>query len=186
MAEKIQSRLKKNGLFKTLFAGDKKTKLIIAVGLLAMLLILLTEFLPDKGGGADAASQTYAQPQSADAYRTQLEQSLTKILEKINGVGAVTVLVTLEGTTEYVYAEDTDKSISSDSTGSDENVKSELVLVESGGDKQALVKKVIQPKVSGVVVVCQGGSNLTVSEQVYKAVSAALGISYAKICVADC
>ena len=46
-----------------------------------------------------------------------------------------------------------------------------------------LVKKIIRPKISGVVVVCGGGGDITLKERVIKAVSAALDISYARICV---
>lgn len=182
MAEKTK---KLSGLFRIPKAAgmNRKTKIIVAIGLLAMLLIFLTEILPD-------SEETNADPTAAyssadtQAYKKQIEKELTEILERIDGVGSVSVLATVEGTTEYIYAEEEDRSSSVESGKTDESYQNSIVLIEENGEKKALVRKIIQPKVSGVVVVCEGGDDVRISEQIYKAVSAALGISYAKICVA--
>ena len=58
-------------------------------------------------------------------------------------------------------------------------------MTEDNGKKEALVKKTLEPKISGAVVVCEGGDNIQISEKVIRAVSTALGISSSKVCVED-
>ena len=93
-------------------------------------------------------------------------------------------MITIEGTTEYVYAEElsTDKNVTSDKTS--ESYENKIVVVENNGNKEALVRKIVKPQVSGVAIVCQGGDNLSVQERVYKAVSTVLNIPTSRICVA--
>ena len=93
---------------KNMFGGDKKTKLILAAGIIGILLIMLSEFIPNSDKSNDNVKQseeTGISSDDTDEYKNQIESELTEILSKINGVGECEVMVTVEGTTEYVYAE---------------------------------------------------------------------------------
>lgn len=174
-------------LFKGLAEGSKRTKLIIAIGLIGIILIMLSEVMPDKSSAkkTDAAENhpSVTAGDENEEYKLRTEAQLKALLEQIEGVGECEVMVTLEGTTEYIYAENISKYSDNDGARTSDKFDNNIVFTEKDGEKQALVKKIIKPQIIGVVVVCEGGGNIRVNERVLKAVSTALDISSAKICV---
>lgn len=63
--------------------------------------------------------------------------------------------------------------------------ESEIVIIDNGSQKEALLKKINVPEVSGIVIVCEGGDDPKICEKVYKAVSTALKIPSSRIYVAE-
>lgn len=80
----------------------------------------------------------------------------------------VKVMVTVSSTEEYVYAE-------AQKLGADREER-DYVTVKGSGGEEALVRKINVPVITGVVAVCDGGNSDKVREDVYRAVTAALGI----------
>lgn len=116
-------------------------------------------------------------------YEEALEERLKDIIEKIDGVGTVSVMVTLEGSAFYSYATDTSEDL-----GKDGNEKKERTVVlssESTSKKEAVVSGYTLPKVKGAAVVCSGKLSETLRKRVIDVVCASLGISSAKICVTN-
>ena len=93
-------------------------------------------------------------------------------------------MLTVESTEEYVYAEEVKQSKTGGVDNKSQQNENKLVLIEQNGQKEALVQQIKKPTVSGVVVVCEGGGNATVCENIYKTVSTALGIPISNIYVA--
>lgn len=91
---------------------------------------------------------------SVTTYSTEIESDLQKILSSISGCGETKVLLTIENSVEYVYLEDSTTKT-----------------------------KEIQPVIRGVLVVCEGGDDPVVTQTVTQAVTRALDISSAKVCV---
>jgi stage III sporulation protein AG len=91
---------------------------------------------------------------SVTTYSTEIESDLQKILSSISGCGETKVLLTIENSVEYVYIEDSTTKT-----------------------------KEIQPVIRGVLVVCEGGDDPVVAQTVTQAVTRALDISSAKVCV---
>lgn len=87
-------------------------------------------------------------------YKNDMENSLKSILTKIQGVGETEVLLTMESSVEGVYLEN-----------------------------NTTKTKDIEPVIRGVVVVCEGGDQPLVTARVLNAVTKALNISSAKVCV---
>ncbi|MGN0666341.1 MAG: hypothetical protein ACI4KF_07425 [Huintestinicola sp.] len=145
----------------------------ICVGVLGMLMILFSGGAEDEG--KKNTEEKGSVSQFAD-YRQETEQRLEKILSAIDGVGDVSVMVTVSSSEEYIYAEALEKS------GEDE--ERSLVIVKNGSKEEGIVKKVKYPIITGVVVVCEGGSSGMVCEKVYYAVSKALSIPSSRIYVA--
>ncbi len=172
----------KNGIDR--FAhSDKKAGIIFVIGIIGIVLIALSGV--DTGGGKkqETPGQTGVSDDfETESYKQQITAELEQILSKIDGVGESSVMLSVEGTAEYVFAENIDKTQDYSSNGSSEKYRNEVVITNNGSE-QALVNKIIRPKISGVVVVCAGGGDITVKERVIKAVSAALNLSYGKICV---
>lgn len=131
---------------KKLFSNDKLRNIILILGIVGVALIFLSSFIdlkPEQSG-----------TNSVEEYRQGLQQSLSSMLSQIEGVGDVTVLLTIENSTEGVYL-----------------------------DNNSTKTKDIEPVVRGVVVACSGGDEPTTLERVTDAVTKALNISSAKVCV---
>ena len=166
-----------------LTSSGRTTKLIFAAGIIGIVLIALSSI-----GGSEKIKETAKSAQNsqpdvqADEFKDKVTAELENILQKIDGVGECSVMLSVEGTAEYVFAENIDKTQEYASGGSNEHYRSEIVMIDSGSN-QALVTKTLRPKINGVVVVCRGGGNVTIKERVIKAVSAALDLPYGKICV---
>ena len=150
-----------------LFTTDKKIKWIVLIGFVGILLILISEFLPQ-------SSQT---PQDA-----------------VSVLGEAQVWVTLESGVEYVYLQEevrnTDTTKDYDSEGvktlrEKDNSEQKYILVNKNGEEQPLIQKQLEPTVQGVVVVCEGASSAQVNEQIVNAVTCALGISSNRVYVAQ-
>lgn len=91
---------------------------------------------------------------SVTTYSTQIESDLEQTIGKIQGAGKTKVLLTMENSVEYVYLKDSTTKT-----------------------------KEVQPRIRGVLVVCEGGDEPLVVERVTDSVCKALGVSTAKVCV---
>jgi hypothetical protein len=182
----------KNGtLFDKLAGNDKYRKVIIAVCVIGIALIFLSGIF--KNDSAPAKEPSSQPSVTADEYAGQLESRLTDLITGIQGVGTAKVLVTMERNTEYVYATEdktsnqtTDDKSGGSSTRTQENDSSEkkyILVKDADGSQKALAVTEVQPIVKGVVVVCDGGDNPAVQENVIDAVTTALNLSSARVCV---
>lgn len=181
---------------KNLF-GNKRPGIIVALGLLGMVLIMVSSFF---GGSKESrsspasAAAAGAETKTAAVYAGEVEQKLLNLIGEIEGVGELRVLVTIENGYEKVYAQSGKSSQNSESVydaegkpsrvQQNQNEEHAYVFVENSGSKrEALLITQIEPKIKGVVVVCQGADNLVVQERVISAVTTALGISSNRVCV---
>lgn len=157
-----------------------RTTWILVMGTAGMLLI----FLSGLGGEEPAAQQPEpvqtGSQQTEDAYQAAAEQELTELLGQIRGVGRVHVLLRISGSETQVYA----REEKTETDGSRTSRESRHVLLGSGSTQSALVEQTQAPRITGVVVVCEGGDSIQVKEQIYQAVSVACSISTAQIYVA--
>ena len=177
----------------SLVADEKYTKFIIIAGLAAIALIFISNFFDSGSKTQPSPEQTvYTSSQTALAYKQEIEASLQDIISSIEGAGTTKLYVTVDSGTEYVYAADEKESKSlqngkgDGSTKTDESSDKEknyITVRLSDGTEQAIVLKEIQPTVRGVVVVCSGGGDIEVQQRVLEAVTKALNISSAKVCV---
>ena len=163
------------------FNLDKKTALFIVLGFTAILIIFLSEFsTDDKNNNYDSEK---VQSLTSVDYCEYLEEKVEEIVESIEGAGEARVMITLSETTEYIYAtndKDTRKSSNDDNNSTFEN---DYVIIENNSNDTGLLIKTIEPKIRGVAVVCEGGSDSTVQRQIYSAVSAVLNISTSRISI---
>ncbi len=91
---------------------------------------------------------------SVTTYSTEIQNDLQTVISQIEGAGETRVLLTMENSVEYVYLEDSTTKT-----------------------------KEIEPLIRGVLVVCEGGDEPVVVERITEAVTKALDISTAKVCI---
>ncbi len=91
---------------------------------------------------------------SVKTYSTEIEEDLQSVISQIEGAGETKVLLTMENSVEYVYLDDSTTKT-----------------------------KEIEPLIRGVLVVCEGGDEPVVVGRITEAVTKALDISTAKVCI---
>ena len=178
--------------FKDLFSWNKKLTIIVIIGLIGIFLIGISGLFSSKPNES-SGSRYSSNDEETDTYIAKLEAQVQDLVSSVNGVGKTKVMVTLENGIEYVYEkeETVTSSLNQDTTQSsgeklqqNEDSKTNIIIVEdSNGNKTALIKKIIQPKIKGVVVVCDGGNNSTVVANIYSVITTALNIGYDRVCV---
>ncbi len=163
------------------FFKARGIKIIVFLGLAGMALILFSDIF---SGSKKKTTQTVHNDDISVAeyqsFVSEMEERLERTLEKINGVGKTDVMITAAGSGEYVYAKDEKTDSDSGSISKDEK----YVIMGGNGEKKALVRKIDNPEITGVVVVCEGGESNVIREKIYSAVSAAFNIPSQKIYVA--
>jgi len=159
--------------------------LFIILIILIIFLIVANYFLKSKNESPSLESEFKSQATYEDEtdYSAYLEKKLANILSKLEGVGKVNVMVTLENSVEKVTATNTTKSteniIENDSEGGTRQVQREdltMQVVTRGSDGSLLVVKEIKPKVLGVIVIAEGADDPEVKERLYEAVKTVLGV----------
>lgn len=156
---------------------DKRRRILVAVGLVGILLIALSEWFPRN---SVKQSAKHTQTLSASEVESALEKRIASLIGQVQGVGDCRVMVTLESGSRFVYAAEQGYS-----EGTDSYTASEKTLyVDTENGPVGLLVTEIQPTVKGVAVVCGGGDDPTVREQVIRLVSAAFNISSGRVCVA--
>ena len=173
-----------------LLGADKKVRLIFIIGIAGILLVFFSSLFGGKGN-ENAAQGT--QSFDSEQYVEKLEERIYTMVTGIQGVGKAKVMITLENTTEYIYESEKRETTDATKDYSDGQTEKEqerndyernVILVEGSNGKEALLKTTVEPKVKGVVVVCQGGENIEVEKSIIDAVTTALDISSNKVCVA--
>lgn len=171
--------------WKSLFAGEKGKKIQI-FGTAAVIVLLL---LSSVTHGTKNASSTNVTETSEDASELEerLEQRLEELLGKIEGVGAVSVMVTLDRSSQTLFEKDekTELNTKSESDGSSENAARETEIVLAGSGKEPLRIGVVQPKVRGAAVVCGGANDPVIREKVANTVAKALNIGISRVYVTE-
>lgn len=163
--------------------SDKRTRLIFVLGIAGILLIFLSDLMPGGKKDSDTASAEQISFDETERYKKDIEQQLTELISEIKGAGRVTVMITLTGTKEYVYAEKSDLDKKTEGTGESVRTQGEIVLADGGGEKQPVLKKITAPQIGGAAVICEGASDPQTKERIINVLSAVLGLPSNRISV---
>lgn len=151
------------------FRGSKgRTTLAVFAGGAAMLLLLLSELLPQSSPKEPAGEMHL----TAAQYQAQLETQLEDLIGQMQGAGRTTVMVTLSTGEETVYAVDTQ-------TGELQQQETHVLLQ----DGSALAETTWLPQVCGVAVLCEGGGDVRVAARITELLHSLLALPSNRICV---
>lgn len=170
--------------FTSIFLNFTKNKknigIIFLIGVLGIILIGLS----DTKGNSKLKSYENFSEYDCEAYIKTLENKTQNIVSSISGAGRCKIMITAELSREKEYA--VDESISQEKEQNNLNLKkeTEIVVIEDGGNKTPLVKKINEPTIRGVLVLCEGADNPKINEMITSAVKTVLGVSSNKIFVA--
>lgn len=121
-------------------------------------------------------------------YSNYLESKLTKILGRLNGVGTISVMITLEDSVEKIPATNTTKSSEQTTETDSEGGKRDSIredsstqIINHSSDGSIVVLKEVNPNIKGVIVVADGAEDPIILETLYEAVKTVLGVSGNKV-----
>lgn len=133
---------------KNMLKDGKFKNIVIIMGVVGIGLIFISTL------SAFNPSEQKDTSYSVTEYKEDMQSSVENLLSQVDGVGNVTVLLTIENSVECVYLEN-----------------------------NSTKTKEIEPIIRGVVVACDGGDDPVVIERVLNVVTKALNISSAKVCI---
>lgn len=145
--------------------------LVLLIGMALMLLPT-----PGKEEAQDA-SVPEAQTEPAEE---DLEARLAQLLSKIDGAGAVEVLLTVRSGSETLYQ--TDSETNSEESASRQSV-STVIIEDADNAESGLVRRTDPPVYLGAVVVCQGADDPKVKLAIVEAVRCVTGLGADQISV---
>lgn len=143
---------------------EKRSIVAIVCGMLLMLIILFSDLTPENKTVSEGDSET-------TDYVKVIEEKLSDIVASIDGAGKTKVMVTLDSSEENIYAADINDS------------KSEYVVIKTSSEEGGLLLKIIQPKIRGVAIVCDGGDSYRVKNDIINAVCSVLDISSYRVSI---
>ena len=159
--------------------GIKKYKYVLLTALLGVLLLLL----PQNEKAVDSGSAT---PSAAENFdREALQNEMEDILSSLDGVGKLSLMLTVEGGGAYELAQDETASLK-EARGEEvdeQTRKTETVVLGSGTSAEVVVTHSRYPRFVGALIVCEGGDRADVQLKVTQAVSALTGLSSERISV---
>ncbi len=173
-----------NENLKKLTGVVKNPKVLIILGICGILLIFISSFF--EADGKEKNTVSVENGASTEEYRISLEKSVEEIVKSITGDKNATVVVTLDSSIRYDYADSFDTSSSNSSAEASQNESSSssktyITFRTDEGGEEPLVVTEIMPEVRGVAVVCKGGNNADVAEKIQNAVMAALNITSKRV-----
>lgn len=180
--------------------------LILIIG--GLLILVITYPLPSsskkESGGAgnggntgvtkavDVSSGTGSlKTDTKNDYTEKMEARLAGILSNINGAGKVQVFLSFSDFGMSVVEKDVSYIRNNEERSGDdtqntsvlntENSEETIYATDESGNEVPFVNKITAPKVSGVLVVAQGGGNETIQQEMKEAIMALFGIEEHKI-----
>ncbi len=164
-----------------------KAKLFFTLGLLGVALIFLSSFFETTAKDESSKNKNVSVITS-NQYCEQLEKKVKQIVTSITGSKNCVVVVTLDTSVQYIYA-DNKKQQTSNSEQNDKKENSNsteqdyIIITDSGGDESPIVITEYMPNVRGVAIVCEGGYDQIVIDKIKNAVMSALNITSKRIYV---
>jgi stage III sporulation protein AG len=152
-------------------------KLLIIIILIVIGIILL--IIPNSGGNSN---QNNVNPDlRLEEYATRIEDKIADLCSSVRGVANVKVTVYFDSGFETVYAYNEE----SKTTSSGYNSEKKYVTVGSGNDESMVCLFEKMPNICGVAVVCNGGGNPVVANEIINMISSAFGVPKSKIYVTE-
>ena len=151
--------------------SPKKLKKEVVLIIILCVLLAVTIFLPSQEilGGLFETSEVV----DSNNYASSVEQNLTNLLKNVEGVGNVDVMVSLTGSEIEILAKNIETI---KENGVIKNIES-VVMVNG----KPYVTETLNPKINSVVVVCDGGDNLSIKMVISEIISSALSVPFENI-----
>ena len=150
----------------------KKYKFVLLVVLVGIILMLL----PVSSQTKETEENKSQIPQESFDLAA-MEQRMEEVLGKIDGVGKLRLMLTLQSGTRLTLAEDTQRD-------QDRTQRETVTLNRGSGNQEIVITNRFYPVYQGAVVVCQGADSSAVRLAITETVQALTGLPSDRIRVA--
>ena len=165
---------KKNTNFLSYMKNKRNTVVIVVLLILGILLIIL----PNSSDNVKSSSNN---EERLENYVIELENKISSLCSKIQGVSNVNVSIYLDSGFETVYAYNEHNKATSNGMNSEKK----YVTIGSGNDESMVCIVEKMPTISGVAIVCRGGGNPVIANQLINLISSAYNVPKNKIYVVE-
>ena len=156
--------------FKTFFNKYKYAIIVLIIGCV----FLIAPKSENKDSNIDTTNN------QQDIQVESISDQLEKILERIDGAGDVTVMLSTAEGEKTLYQ--TDSKVTDSDTSNATDI-STIIVTDEQRTEAGLVQQIISPKYQGAIIVCDGAENPTVRLSIIDAVSKVTGLKSDKISV---
>lgn len=182
--------------FKNLFhlflnkSAKEKITIVVLAGVLLLVISLPVKKSDDNTQDTKEKQTQESQKMSNEEYAQYLENKLTDILGKVDGVGEIKVFVTIKNTGKKTIASDNSlneqKINETDSSGGsrvteEKSSSNTNIFYDTQTGSEPYVTQESMPEVEGIIIVARGGGDGTVAANITSAVEALLNVPTHKI-----
>ena len=162
----------------------KKEQLLIGA-LIGFLVLVIAIPVPK----TEKNKQTEAVKEEISEKEYSMEAELKEILQRISGVGRTEVFITYEDEGKIVVEKDEsvseeliEEADSSGGTRTTTSTRNEKATVYGNADAPYVIQE-LSPTIKGILVVAEGGGNVTVKKQIQETIEALFGLDSHKISI---
>lgn len=186
----FENEVMKLNFLRKVFEGKEKERKnsLFIVFLVGILLISFIPALTKKSDTTNINEPVVIDNVTGDSYEQKLEIRLENILSNVSGAGEVDVMVSTSKGSELVIAENIESSSNSvsETDANNGNRTTEQLSTKKmpqllGQNETPLVLTEITPKISGVIIVSEGASNIVVKDSLIRSVATLLEIPTYKV-----
>lgn len=156
------------------YIKNQKTLIIIILLAIGLILLILPTSASTKKNSDNSNSRL-------EEYSQSIEKKIADMCSNVSGVSNVKVTVYFDSGFETIYAYNEESKSSSTGTNSEKK----YVTIGSGNDESMVCVLERMPNICGVAIVCKGGGNPLVSNQLTNLISSAFGVPKNKIYIAE-
>ena len=162
----------------------KKEQLLIGA-LIGILVLVIAIPVPK----TEKNKQTEAVKEEISEKEYSMEAELKEILQRISGVGRTEVFITYEDEGKIVVEKDEsvseeliEEADSSGGTRTTTSTRNEKATVYGNADAPYVIQE-LSPTIKGILVVAEGGGNVTVKKKIQETIEALFGLDSHKISI---
>ena len=181
-----------NPLSGKLLNKEKIKTALVVLGVCAGVLLIILNFFGDNKNNSvgrnniNAGLKADLSRTDTESYIREQEKKICEILKRIDGVTDPFVMITIDASSEYIYASKQSIKESSSKNGetTQKEVQKDIIFYENDrNSKSPILVKEIQPKIKGVAVICKGISNAETQLNIINLVSTVLNLPTNKVYV---
>ena len=161
---------------KSIINTDRKKQIVLILLAVAGAALIFFGYLFPSESVSDTVAEKNEISFATMEYIERIENKIRSMTEKITGSSDVSVIVSAENGTEYVY-------VFNEDTGTQSSSREYITVKSESGRYELVLAKEVYPEIKGVSIVCPGGDNSSVQRKIMESVSVALGISKNRICI---
>lgn len=167
-------------IFEDLLNKSKKDKIfiVILIGILLMVIALPVNNSKDKNTVKTNENTSFKKDEQ---YEENLTNQLEKILSCVEGIGKVKVMLNFKNTGEKVLAKDVIKTEEVEGDSIKLSNSETHIFYEDSNQEMPYVIVENCPEIEGVIVVCEGGDNSKLVNDITTAINSLLGVPVHRI-----